>query len=257
MHPRQNLLHDLAAPGRLIVFVDDSATGGKPLPRLAADFEVLCGVPIRGESYQEIREALAAELSAVGAPVEEFHATEIVNPPTRSAWHRVSVPKRVEVLRRLVDVVEANASRIFFCYVSGQQYRTEMVPVLAAAGVKIRHHKKTLYTVFREALIPYLQAESADTAIVADSESPLFGTVKIEKLDAPARIYRGGVIHVDSKDEAGVQLADLVAYLYNRAYHLDQRRRDDKHGPFDEVTLDSIARLWPRFVNVLTLRHEG
>jgi hypothetical protein len=251
MRAGENILADLAAPGRLLIFVDDSGTSGKPLPDLATDFELLCGVAIPSERYPRLRANLAADLAAVSPQVEEFHATEIVNPGARSVWSRVPINTRVRVLNRLVDMIEDSAQRIFYCYVSGEQCRGEMMSKIEARGIGALDHKKALHKVFFNAVLQHVQTERINTAIVVDSSTPLPNALKIQAVVDPQGIYEDGIIYVDSRVEVGLQLADLAAYLVNRIHHTRQRLIDGKRGPFDELVIDLVSRLSPLLVNVL------
>jgi hypothetical protein len=88
MRTGNDILADFALPGRLLLFVDDSGTSGKPLPGLAADFQLLCGVAIRGESYEKVRDtwrsSWASRRSTEGGGHKPFRPNKGLH-PTRFA----------------------------------------------------------------------------------------------------------------------------------------------------------------------------
>ncbi|WP_437605677.1 DUF3800 domain-containing protein [Sorangium sp. So ce834] len=249
----RDILYEMAVPGRMLVFIDDSGTPGKPLPDLAADFHFLCGVAMTSDAYAAAKDRILSELLTIGNGIREFHTVEIVNPSKTSPWRGVSLDARQEALVAAIDVLKGAASSILHCFVSGEQYDAELKPRILAAVGRAQSPKNALQHVFFNSLIPFLQRTGEDVAIVMDSVAPLSNAIRIQAAADPIRLYEGGVIHVDSKDEPGIQLADLTAYMVNRVYHARQRLMEGKKNPFDEIIVDAVFDLLPKFINVLEL----
>jgi hypothetical protein len=247
------ILDELTRPGRVLVFIDDGGTSGKPLPDLAKDFELICGVAMKSEVYVDAKKHLLTALRAIGKGVTEFHAAEIVNPPSSSPWRAVSLAERQDALITLIGILRDAASAVLHCFVSGEQYNAEWRHRLAAFGVRPLPTKAALKDVFFNNLIPFLQATGDEVAIVVDASKELSSAISIQQVADPESLYEGGVIHVDSRDEPGVQLADVAAYMVNRVHHVRQRLLDGKCGPFDELIVDAAFELRPKFVNLLEL----
>jgi Protein of unknown function (DUF3800) len=245
------ILDKLATPGRVLVFIDDSGTPEKPLPDLAEDFELICGIVIMSESYADVRKQLLAELRAIGNGVTEFHAAEIVNAPRSSPWQTVSLATRYDALRKLIAILKDTVSVVFHCFVSGEQYNAELKHKASVSGIQPLETEKALRHVFFNNLIPFLQTTGQKTAIVVDSSKELSSAIRIQRAAEPPSFYEGGVIYVDSRHEPGVQLADIAAYIMNRVHHVRQRLLDGKRGPFDELVINAAFDLSSKFVNVL------
>lgn len=181
----EDILGGLCDPGRRLVFVDDSGTPGKPLPNLARDFVVMCGICMTSERYQVAKAQLSAALADLGSDFTEFHATEIVNPRSNSPWKRIPSEERIRSLSLLVNVLAESVESILFCYVSGEQYYADLQPrILAVEGPKMSH-KAALQQGFFQGIIDYLRpaeqmcSGQREVAIVLDSTKPL-GRDKIE-----------------------------------------------------------------------------
>jgi hypothetical protein len=236
-----------------IAFVDETGTPKKPLTVLAGDFCLMCAVVVRSERYRDAKTAIRRALRSIGGGVREFHATEIVNPRSRSAWKHLAFAKRLEAFdflsALLIDVVES----VPYVYVSGEQYYKELAPRLPVAGGPVVKHKTALKKVFFGSLLPHLKRPNRQAAVVVDSETTLRGAIKIQDIRMPEGVYEGGVIHAESWVEEGLQLADLAAYTLNRVFHVEQRRLDGKSGPFDARVEALHERLRPKLVDLLVV----
>lgn len=99
--------------GRILIFVDDSGTPQKPLPKLAGDYALMCGICMESEKYKAVKKELRAVLNELG--IDEFHAKNIVYPGS-SQWRKVRPQrKREDIISLLTDVVEKNVEKILFC----------------------------------------------------------------------------------------------------------------------------------------------
>jgi hypothetical protein len=247
----EEILEGLCVPRRRLVFVDESETPGKPLPRLAANYRVMCGVSMVSEKYEAVGPLLRSTLQDLG--VDEFHATDIVHPTSESPWRRIRSKRRKRTLSFLQDVLTENADTIFFCYVSGQQYYDQLKPKVLAANGPDLSHKDALYKAFFNGLIPHLQLAGVPTAILIDSTLPLGDeAIGLQRICGPHGLfYEGSVIHIDSRVEVGIQLADFVAYMLNRVHHINQRQIDGRVNAFDEIVMTGVKRMESKFRNLL------
>lgn len=239
MKDGSEILEGLCDPGRMLIFVDESGTSGKPLPNLARDFFLMCGVSMPSERYPIVKGDLTAALSTLSPAIEEFHAADIVNPST-SEWKSVSPETRLHLLGLLGDLLSDNAEFVGLCYVSGEQYAK-----LVAEAKKDPQmtYKTALRKVFFHSLIGLLRSSGADYAIVADSPKRLRNEIKIQTSRYPEGLYEKGVIYADSRDVEGLQLADLAAYMVNRIYHINQRQLDGRANQFDRIIESTLNRV--------------
>ena len=58
-----------------------------------------------------------------------------------------------------------------------------------------------------------------------------------------AGFWRNGVLFQKSKDWAGLQMADLVAYSVNRNFFGRKRINKGRPGPFDNLIVDTVEKL--------------
>jgi hypothetical protein len=250
-HTGDQILEDLAMPGRLLAFVDDGGTPGKQIPCLAREFQVMCAVIMPSEAYR----VLCAEMSSrdyLGRRgLDEFHATKIVNPGD-SDWRKVEIAERIEVLQRLYVVLKRYATMIVYGYISGEQLDNELRDQLPPTLKKIKT-KAALKHVFITGLVKSLKAQSADVGIVMDTDVAMEARMNIRSVSDPSGIYEKGVIETDSRLVLGVQLADLAAFTFNRFFHANHRETQGNPGPFDRPVVEGFRLLAPLFQDVLML----
>jgi hypothetical protein len=249
----REIIDKLATPGKYLVFVDETGTSGKPLPDLASDFQLMCGVGVSSSHYSELKASLADRLNKLGPNFHEFHATEIVNPKKGSPWKTLSLNVRQDTLRFLSKSLLEVPSDLFYCYVSGEQYADLLARAKQFADVDF-DQKQGLRHVFFESLLSLCRTREPrePVAIVADSEKRLDGVIKIQTVTDFPDIYQGGIIHASSHDEPGLQLADFAAYLLNRLFHSTNRIKEERHGPFDEIVLSAYSDLRARLRDLLS-----
>ena len=242
----KEILDGLCDLGRFLVFVDETGTSGKPLAHLGGDYVLICGVCMSSETYRCVKTQLADILTEMGPEIDEFHATEIVNPKVRSPWRQISLRERVHLFEQLAQILVKSAEFICLCQVSGEQYPQ----IMAGINPKMTY-KTALQNVFLTSLHRLCLVEEMDTAIIVDSTTPLHDAIKIRLFRAPVGFYEGGVIYADSRNELGLQLADLAAFMLNRIHHIKRRQIEGKSSPFDipiEAVLNSI-----RLIDLLRL----
>lgn len=192
--------------------------------------------------------AIRRALRDVGGSVREFHATEIVNPSSGSPWKDIPFDRRLTAFDLEADLLVAVADDVPYVYVSGEQYYTELAPHLEVAGGPVMNHKEALKKVFFAALLKHLRHSGRTPAVVIDSEAALPNAIKIQSIRKPQGFCEGGVIHVESWVEEGLQLADLAAYTLNRVFHVKQRQLDGKSGASDRPVEALHERLRPKLV---------
>jgi hypothetical protein len=245
------ILTGLSRGGRDLVFVDDTGTSGKPIPVLASDFRLLCAVILPSDRYDAVKRILSLGLRKLDPGLREFHATEIVNPGSRSPWKAVSIAKRLEALGLLGDQLLTHAELVAFVYVSGEQFNAELLPRILERGGPQIDYKAALADVFFKVLLQFMRRKGEEMAIVVDSPHPLPNEIKIQGVRDPMGVYQGGIIYSESWREEGLQLADIAAYTLNRAFHIKQRRADGKGNRFDEAIDRLFERLRPKALDLL------
>lgn len=250
----REILNGLCEPDRILVFVDDGGTPGKPIDTLLGDYAVICGICMESEKYPLVKSNLQGLLSELR--VDEFHATQIVHPSSESSWRRIRPKKRRRVLSQLTTEIEESVDVILWCYAAGEQ----MTPLLRANGIEMEL-KAALQKVFFDSLIsdwhstikPRLKGK--EIALVFDSLNPLGqDKIALQGIRDPEGFYEGSLIHVDSRVEIGIQLADFVAYAINRIHHASHRKKEGNLNKFDEIFLDIGERILPKTVMLLDMK---
>jgi len=245
------ILAGLRQPGLDVAFVDETGTSQKPLTGLAADFVMMCAVVVPSEGYQAVKSAIQDALVDVDQGIREFHATEIVNPDSKSLWKGVPLAKRLKAFDFETALLVDAAESVLYTYISGEQYYRDFVPRILQAGGTKMDHKAALKKVFFARLPGRMRHPNRKAAVVLDSEVSLHDAIKIQDIREPEWFYEGGVIHAESWVEEGLQLADLAAYTLNRVFHVKQRRLYGKSGPFDDRIDALYGRLRPKLIDLL------
>jgi len=251
MRNGRQILADLCVPGRRLIFVDDGGTPGKPLNNLSGDFTLLCGVIMPSSIYSSVTEQIRAGLSTLPPEITEYHATEILNPSSRSPWKKASLEQRKQSFELLLDLLAQNAELIVHCHLSDEQFQAEILPKITAAGQPPMKYKKALEKVFFNCLVGYLQPGLVANAVFVDSEVALLDVIKIRGWAIPDQIYEGGLIFADSSDVEGLQLADFAAFMLNRIHHVKQRALNGKDNEFDGFLLEAVEKLRPKLQYML------
>jgi hypothetical protein len=246
----KEILDGLCALDRKLVFIDESETAGKQVPQLAADYIVMCGVCMASEKYGAVKNNMKLALSDWA--VDEFHATEIVHPRRGSRWKSIRPSRRQAALAFLSNTLETCAESIFYCNISGEQYYGELQPKILAEWGPVLDHKESLYKVFFGSLIPRLRINSVPSAVVIDSTLDLGNAhIGLQEIVDSGGFYEKSIIHVDSRVEAGIQLADFAAYILNRIHRVAHKQSLGQTNAFDEIVKESFRRIEPLLVNLL------
>lgn len=257
MRNGRQILADLCVPGRRLIFVDDGGTPGRPLNNLAVNFTLLCGVIMPSSIYSSVTEQIRAGLSTLPPEITEYHATEILNPSSKSPWKKASLEQRKQSVELLLSLLAQNAELIVHCHLSDEQFQAEFLPKITAAGQPPVKYKKALEKVFFNCLVRYLQPGLAANAIVVDSDVALLDEIKIRGWAIPGQIYEDGPIFAGSSDVEGLQLADFAAFLLNRIHHVRQRALNGKDNEFDRFFLEAVEILRPKLRHMLATDLHG
>ncbi len=194
---------------------------------------------------------MTAALGKLSPRIDEFHATEIVNPKSKSEWKSVSPEIRLHLLELLIGLLADNAEFVGLCYVSGKDYHRMLAAAAKDPGMT---QKTALWKVFFDCLIEVFRKRGEDYAVVVDSPKRLRNVIKIHASRYPEGLYEG-VIFADSRDEKGLQLADLAAYMVNRSHHIAQREADGKLlNQFDRLIKAAMTRI--RLIHLLEVYAE-
>lgn len=265
METGEEILKGLEQPGMRLVFADESGTHGHPLPNLAADFQIVCGVQLDSGVYAQVKKRLETRRRELD--VDEFHATEMVRPSGGSSWSRVPRRDRFAVMRELTALVANHVERIFYAYVAGEQYRVLLSEGINSVLPEQRGVSRltptlsqgdALQGVFILGLIRALSA-SADPrqpAIVCDSRRYLGDALEVVTYSpnvlAPLHAYQDGVIYAASDDVVGLQLVDHVAFTLNRVFRAKHNHAIGREGkPLDREVLESYEAFRPRMHDLL------
>jgi hypothetical protein len=96
-HPLSTLVADLAVPGRILAFCDETdLTKEDATSTMVADIHLHAAVVLPSDGYGALAASLAAALETFG--VAEFHAVDIVNNGKKSAWYERSKADRLAAL---------------------------------------------------------------------------------------------------------------------------------------------------------------
>jgi hypothetical protein len=250
------VLDGLCEIPRALVFVDDGGTPGKPLPTLAGDFHLMVGVVIPSEKYRALSNEMQATLLALRPDLHlrEFHAAEIVNKgPKHSPWRQCSEVERRSAILFLGEILSRVADCIAYVYASGEQMDERLVRVAKERGVPRVSCKVAVEKVFLKLVVTHVQRTAEQVAIVADSREPRNQDIKIMEFTRRHEgLYQNSVIYADSMAVCGLQLADFAAYAINRLFHIRERAKNGRIGPFDELLLDAASRVQKKMVNLLS-----
>ncbi|MCU7835295.1 MAG: DUF3800 domain-containing protein [gamma proteobacterium symbiont of Taylorina sp.] len=248
MSSGEEILARLEEDGRILLFIDESGTSEKPLPELEKDFMVYCGVEFYSESYSNICKRMNDKLSSISSDVQEFHATEIVNPKKKSPWYKASCEERIDSLLLLSELVDKYCTIAPYCYISKEQYNLLVAGTLAEKLT----HKEGLKKVFFNSVLSINRIKNKKYAVIFDSEKKLDNEIKIQSVSLERDLlYEDGIILASSITLPGLQLADYAVYILNRIHHSAHRIKTGKRNIFDEVIIESANILKPKYMDLL------
>jgi hypothetical protein len=199
------------------------------------------------DAYAESKRRLDSRLSSLGSDVTEFHSTEIVNPRKTSPWYNISPYERVGVFEFLAQLVIKFTEKIFYCYISRDQYSE----IRKKAPTRINmNYGPALRRVFLKALITQMAKSDKTPAIIMHQDRPVEG-LRIEPWSGTESFYERGAISTPAHLIPGLQLADHAAYTIIRYRLKRDKLIAGKGNPFDEQVAYSLAELSGRVVYLL------
>lgn len=89
--------------------------------------------------------------------------------------------------------------------------------------------------------------------MVWDSVKDASREMVVETLSVPDTSRSCELMHADSRYVFGLQLADLIAYSFNRQFRIKDRAMKGNVNEMDDAILDGLISLKDRFVDVLEL----
>lgn len=238
----QAILNSLTLPSQTLVFCDDTNIPGSPVTSFVNETRMLGAIVMSSSDYEVALGVIAELLVEVG--VDEFHAADLVNPKSGSAWKAIPDLTRARAFRSISDITLRSVNHFYYAYVSKEQYvelrqRAEAiapVSVGAVAGLK---------RVFLRSLFEKLDGNVERVAIVMDQDRPLIEPV-IELWPEGSFAIGGGPIAADSKAVPGLQIADMAVYSVCRYLIKRPALREDAGSVFDRIALETVAGLGVR-----------
>ena len=242
------ILSKIEDDGRTLLFIDESGTTGKPLLNLEKDFMVYCGVEFDSVNYSNICRLMNDKLSSISSDVQEFHATEIVNPKRNSSWRNASIKERIDSLLLLRELIHKYCIIAPYCYILKNQY----LSLVSGTVAEKLSHKEGLKKVFFNSVLSIERLKDKNYAVILDSEKKLENEIKIQSVSLESGLVNEeGVILASSIALPGLQLADYAVYILNRIHHSAHRVKTGKHNDFDEVIIESADMLRSKYIDLL------
>jgi hypothetical protein len=244
------ILADLAAPGRILAFCDETDLTTEATSTMVANIHFHAAVVLPSYAYRALAPSLTAALKMFG--VAEFHANAIVNNGKKSAWRDRDKAERLNALATICDALCASDAHIYYVHIAKRQYDT--IVAALPPGSLDASHKIGVKTRFRE-LIAELLNTSAPAIVVADKEKNNKG-FGLAKFSGGHHLLGGGILLAHSHEVLGLQLADAAAYVIGR--YLRRRDRmveaadEQKMEPFDRLAAQTVARLQGRVHSLLS-----
>lgn len=250
----RGLIRALAEPDRVAVFIDDATLRRVQVPLLPSDCWTWTAVAFAPGAYPAFHNRVRESVRAMVAAGRELHATEIVNPTSRSGWRGFTIADRRAVLQARADELAEGAERMYFLACREHEYR-DFVPRVTFSHVpdwvRLNDPANGGWFLALEALSRRLQRDFptarfvlvSDNAALCDGARSIFGH--------GTRFYEGSLFHIDSRATVGTQYADLAAYSMQREAHRLQRHSNGQlPGAFDDITGGLVAALKGRRVDV-------
>lgn len=244
-----------------LVFIDDGGPGAHQLPPeiLVPNFLAYVAVIVLPDALDGLHEGYREWMSGarVDAPtVTELHATEIINPKRRDAWHDVPMVVRAKHLRRAVDLLLRHVDTCLYGGIGAAQFhelineaRANYPTSREALEGDFARHDHGLERTFHKALAFYLWRRGTSTMLVQDNGRH---TQKFKHQFAPELpIWKHGVAYLNSEDVPGIQVADLVSGVMNREYFIrDRVTRGLALSPVDRACQEVLQSLAGRLHDV-------
>lgn len=241
----KDILNNLLDAGRTLIFCDDSDIQGQPNPNFVPDLRVLCAIKIDSTNYNNLD--ISKQIAHFG--MTEFHATEVVNPNSNSEWRKLTYEERVKIFEHMKFLLTQYAIRVYYCYVSKNQYDELRKKAEEIVSVHAKH-KAGLKRVFLRSLFERLRASSKPVVLVMDQEKKI-GDPKIELWKGGEFLEGGGPIVADSSSVQGLQLADFAAYSITRYVRSREKIENDNANQFEIIAAETLADLEQRVESLL------
>jgi len=236
----KDILNNLDHADRTLIFCDDSDIQGQPNPNFVPDLRVLCAIKVDSANYNKLD--ISKQISRFD--VTEFHATEVVNPNSNSAWRRVKYENRVKIFERMKLLLTQYAVKVYYCYVSKNQY-DDLRKKAEEIGSVHAQHKAGLKRVFLRSLFERLRTLSKPVVLVMDQGKKI-NEPKIESWEGGEFLVGGGPIVADSSFVQGLQFADFAVYSITRYVRSRENIKSGNATQFETIAAETLADLGQR-----------
>lgn len=239
------LARAIAEPSNLLTFCDNFTIVPGQSAYIRGALEGWVGVSVEPDHYVDACQDLENLLDEAG--VRNFHLDEIVN--GRKAWANHSVADR----RHWVEVLCHHAlhwiKRVDALLLHAQEHGTMSRLQLAdpnLTGADLAQRKRTTESSFVRLLVGRLALDNPGRPLVLVTEDTIRWKTVCQDMSLPeGSVYDGRLFNLPSSEVMGLQLAELCAYIVNRAHHQKLREeRGTESGPFDEL----IVTFWDTLV---------
>jgi len=231
----EEFAEEIAHPGRILLFIDDGGTPGKLLPNLVKNYKIYAGIIFLSDNYREFDISAKQSLDAIGANIKEFHAKEVVNPPSNSPWRGLSQQVRLNTLSEWGAFLKKYSIDILHLSIGSEQYDEFGKSPLVSPGKWIENHEQGLEKVFLINMLTELRNtyKTEDIIFIQDAKANQVEPVFKPCINPDLNIFKNSIFYLPSEMICGLQLADLAAYLLNRLHHIQNRAQSGKISAFD------------------------
>ena len=250
----------------LFCFIDESGSTGRNLDDTNQPIHHLVGVVVREDNLRRLSELMNDLLAQGPKGVTEFHAGEMFNPRS-GVWSKVKPGDRINFMHRIINVLEEANGEVVHVSVNKAG--------LKANGDERHPHMIALQFLAEKVDQRLAQLRSEDpldqrVLLVADEnrseEKACFDLIEIMKQQGGPVGYNAptldrfveNVYFVDSEQSNGVQVADCIAFIYNR-YERVKRKPSSERTQSDQAVKDlhqatlpylrKYRMLWPSSPN--------
>lgn len=239
------ILAGLGTPGRTLAFCDETDITQEATSTMLPHVHLRAALILPSADYRLMGEELDSYRQVHGMP--EFHANEIVTPGTKSAWKEIPVVERVAAFAFACELVTRPKCSIRYVHISRQQY--EQMRAALPKGAIPKSYKSGVKKVFLSCIVHDLR-DATPGVLVMDRDK--VGTQPtLTKVADGAHLVGGGAVSTDSAAVAGLQLADVAAYVVGRYVRRRDRVLSGKRDAFDELAMSTVAAMNGRFTSLL------
>jgi len=246
------LVAELAVPGRILAFCDETDLTGKDgTSTMVAEIHLHAAVVLPSGRYAALAASLGAALEAFG--VAEFHAVDIVNNGKKSVWYERSPEDRLAALTTICDALDASGAHVYYVHIPKEQYDGFVATL--PPGTLPADHTDAVRACFRASIVELL--DTATPAIVVADKDKNTKSIGLAKVDGGDDLIGGGIVLAGSEQVIGLQLADAAAYVIGRYIRrrdgmVAKAEGDEPIGAFDSVIADAVGRLHGRLHSLLS-----